>query len=166
MGGRVLSGLDVEMTFEQMVQSILEATGLSRDEVMSRIRSKQEELGGFVTLEGAANIVARELGVIFERKEPEVRPLRIEDLLPGMSKVDLLARVVRIQEPREFQRPSGKSGQVGSLVLQDSTGEIRLVLWDDKASILRQGGLKKGDIIKVQGAYVREGLDKRPELSL
>ncbi|MEM3421649.1 MAG: DUF2240 family protein, partial [Candidatus Hadarchaeum sp.] len=166
LGGRVLSGLGVERTFEQMVQSILEATGLSRDEVMSRIRGKQEELGGFVTLEGAANIVARELGVIFERKEPEVRPLRIEDLLPGMSKVDILARVVRIQEPREFQRPGGKPGQVGSLVLQDATGEIRLVLWNDKASILKQGGLKKGDIIKVQGAYVREGWDKRPELSL
>lgn len=163
---RVLSGLDVEMTFEQMVQSISEATGLSRDEVMSRIRSKQDELGGFVTLEGAANIVAREFGVIFERKEPEVKPLRIEDLLPGMSKVDLLARVVRIQEPREFQRSGGRPGQVGSLVLQDSTGEIRLVLWDEKTSVLRQGGLKKGDIIRVQGAYVREGLDKRPELSL
>ncbi|MGC8817097.1 MAG: DUF2240 family protein [Candidatus Hadarchaeum sp.] len=154
------------MTFEQMVQSILEITGLSRDEVMSRIRAKQEELGGFVTLEGAANIVAREFGVVFERKEPEVRPLRIEDLLPGMSKVDIIARVVRIQEPREFQRPGGRPGQVGSLVLQDATGEIRLVLWDEKTSILRQGGLKKGDIIRVQGAYVREGLDKRPELSL
>ncbi|MGQ9788567.1 MAG: DUF2240 family protein, partial [Candidatus Hadarchaeaceae archaeon] len=159
-------GLDVGMTFEQMVQGILEATRLNRDEVLSKIRSKQDELGGFVTLEGAANIVAREFGVIFERKEPEVRPLRIEDLLPGMSKVDILARVVRIQEPREFQRPGGRSGQVGSLILQDSTGEIRLVLWDEKTSVLKQGGLKKGDIIMVQGAYVREGLDKRPELGL
>jgi replication factor A1 len=162
----VLSGLEVEMNFEQMVQRILESSGLSRDEVMSRIRAKQEELGGFVTLEGAANIVARELGIVFERREPETRSLRIEDLLPGMSKVELLARVVRVQEPREFQRPGGKSGQVGSMVLQDSTGEIRLVLWDEKAEILKQGGLKKGDIVRVQGAYVRQGLDRKPELSL
>jgi len=154
------------MAFEQMVQRILETSKLSRDELMSRIRAKQEELGGFVTLEGAANIVARELGIVFEHREPEVRALHIEDLIPGMSKVDILARVVRIREPREFQRSSGKPGQVGSITLQDSTGEIRLTLWNDKSSLIKQGGLKKGDIVRVQGAYVRQGIDRRPELSL
>ncbi|MFH1821305.1 MAG: DUF2240 family protein [Methanobacteriota archaeon] len=154
------------MVFEEMVQKILESSKLSRDELMSKIRAKQDELGGFVTLEGAANIVARELGIVFEHKEPEVRALRIEDLIPGMSKVDVLARVVRIREPREFQRSGGKPGQVGSIILQDSTGEVRLTLWDEKSSFIKQGGLKKGDIVRVQNAYVRQGIDKRPELSL
>ncbi len=154
------------MVFEQMVQKILDSSKLSRDELLSRIHNKQEELGGFVTLEGAANIIARELGIIFEHKEPEVRDFRIDDLIPGMSKVEILARVIRIREPREFQRSGGKSGQVGSLILRDNTGEIRLTLWDDKASIIQQGGLKKGDAVRVKNAYVRQGIDKKPELSL
>ncbi|MDI6883665.1 MAG: DUF2240 family protein [Hadesarchaea archaeon] len=154
------------MNFEQMVEKILEVSKLSHDEVMARIRSKQEELSGFITLEGAANIVARELGIVFERKEPEVKPLRIEDLIPGMSKVDLVARIARIREPREFPRPSGRPGLVGSLLLQDGTGQVRLTLWDDKTSLVKERKVQKGDIIRVKNAFVRQGLDKQPELSL
>lgn len=154
------------MNFEQMVKKILESSKLGHDELMTRIRNKQEELSGFITLEGAANIVARELGIIFEHKEPEVRALHIEDLIPGMSKVDIVARVARIHEPREFPRPSGRPGWVGSLLLQDGTGQIRLTLWDDKTSLIKEGKLQKGTIVRVQNAYVRQGLDEQPELSL
>ena len=154
------------MDFEQMVQRILEVSQLGRDELMTKIKNKQDELSGFVTLEGAANIIARELGIILEHKEAELRALRIEDLIPGMSKVDILARVVRIREPKEFQRPNGKPGQVASLTIRDETGETRLVLWDEKSTLITEGRLKKGDIVLIQNAYVRNGIDKKPELSL
>lgn len=156
----------MDMVFEEMVQRILDTSQMSRGDLMARIRAKQEELGGFVTLEGAANIVARELGIVFERREPEVRALHIEDLIPGMSKVSILARITRVREPREFQRSGGKTGRIASITLQDSTGEVRLALWDDQASLIEKAGLKKGDVVRVQNAYVRQGIDKRPELSL
>lgn len=156
----------MEINFDQMVERILEHSKLSRDELLARIRGKQEELSGFITLEGAANIVGREMGIILERKEPEVRALKIEDLIPGMSRVDLVARVVRIHEPREFPRPSGRSGLVGSLLLQDGTGQVRLALWDDKTTLIKEGRVQKGDIVRIQNAYVRRGFDKQPELSL
>ncbi len=156
----------MELNFEQMVQEILAHAKISYDEIMQRIRQKQDELSSFVTLEGAANIVGRELGVVFEKKEPEVRALRIEDLIPGMSKVDLVARVIRIYEPREFQRQSGKAGRVGSLLLQDKTGQIRIALWDDKTSLIEGDKVRKGNAVQVKNAYVRRGLNKGPELSL
>jgi hypothetical protein len=68
------------MSFDDMVKTILERGKVSRDELMSKIRQKQEELSGFITSEGAAIIVGRELGVEFGRKEPEVRELTIDDL--------------------------------------------------------------------------------------
>lgn len=156
----------MELNFDQMVQEILAHAKIGHDELMQRIRQKQDELSGFVTLEGAANIVGRELGVVFEKKEPEVRALRIEDLIPGMSKVDIVARVNRIYEPREFQRQSGKVGRVGSLLLQDKTGQVRITLWDDKTSLIEGDKVRKGDVIQVKNAYVRRGLNKQPELSL
>lgn len=48
---------------ELKVKLIVEQTGLSNDEVRKRIHKKVEELYGFVTLEGAAGMVAKELGV-------------------------------------------------------------------------------------------------------
>ena len=50
--------------------------------------------------------------------------------------------------------------------LQDMTGQIRLTLWNDKTSLIKDGGIRKGDIIRVQNAYVRQGFDKQAELSL
>jgi replication factor A1 len=149
-----------------MVEKILSNSGLGRDELMARIHNKQKELGGFVTMEGAANIVAREIGIVLEHREPEVQALHIENLVPGISKVNIVARVVRIQEPREFQRPSGASGWVGGLLLRDGTGQIRLTLWNDQTSIIREGKIRKGDIVLVQNAYVRQGFDKQAELNL
>ena len=156
----------MEQNFEQMVQGIIAHAKISHDELMQRIRRKQDELSGFVTLEGAANIVGRELGVVFEKKEPEVRALRVEDLIPGMSKVDLVARIIRVYEPREFQRQSGKAGRVGSLLIQDKTGQVRITLWDDKTSLIEGDKVRKGGVVQVKNAYVRRGLDKQPELSL
>ncbi|RLG57536.1 MAG: hypothetical protein DRN83_01575 [Hadesarchaea archaeon] len=161
-----IMGLDMELNFEQMVEKILADSNVTRDELMNRIHSKQKELGGFVTMEGAANIVARELGIVFEHGRPEIRALRIGDLIPGMSKIDIVARVVRVHEPKEFQRSSGSTGVVGSLLLEDGTGRIRLVLWNDRATMIKEGKVQKGDIVRIQNAYVREGLDGQPELGI
>jgi replication factor A1 len=152
------------MGFEEIVHKILEHTKISHDDLMARIKQKQDELKGFVTPEGAAAILAREFGVELERKEPEVRALKIDDLTPGMSNVDIVGRVVRIYEPRSFQRMDGSEGRVASLLLQDQTGEIRIVLWDDKVSALSE--IKKGIPAQIRGAYVKQGIDQKPEINV
>jgi aspartokinase len=47
-----------------MVKEILGHGNIGYDELMSRIKQRQEELSGFVTPEGAAIIVGHELGVV------------------------------------------------------------------------------------------------------
>ena len=154
------------MSFEQMVQEILGRGKIGYDELMSRIKQRQDELSGFVTPEGAAIIVGRELGVELVRKEPEVRELKIEDLMSGMSNVDIVGRVIRVYEPRTFERMDGSAGRVANLMLQDKTGQIRVVLWDDKASLIEEGKIQKGMALRVKGAYVRQGMDQQPELNV
>ncbi len=152
--------------FDVIVQKILDRTGMSHDELMERVRKKQEELSGFITPEGAVTIVGREFGISPERKEPEVRKLVISDLSPGMSNVDIVARVVRVYEPREFERRDGSPGHVANLILQDKTGQIRAVFWDQKASLAKEGKIQKGSVIRVRGAYLKRGIDGSPELNL
>ncbi len=153
-------------SFDEMVKVILERARISRNELMARIRQKQDELGGFITAEGAAIIIGRELGVELVKKEPEVRELTIEDLTTSMSGVDIVGRVTRVYEPRTFQRVDGSQGKVGSLTIQDQTGQIRVVLWDDKTSLLEEGKIRKGSAIQIRGAYVKQGIDQKPELNV
>jgi len=154
------------MSFEQMVQEILGRGKIGYDELMSRIKQRQDELSGFVTPEGAAIIVGRELGVELVRREPEVRELKIEDLMSGMSNVDIVGRVIRVYEPRTFERMDGSAGRVANLMLQDKTGQIRVVLWDDKASLIEEGKIQKGMALRVKGAYIHQGIDQQPELNV
>ena len=152
------------MGFEKIVHKILEHTKISHDDLMARIKQKQDELKGLVTPEGAATILACELGVEVERKEPEIRALRIDDLTAGMSNIDIVGRVIRIYEPRTFQRRDGREGRRAGLLLQDQTGQIRAVLWDEKVSVIVEGKVKKGTPVQIRGAYVKRGIDQKLEV--
>ncbi len=154
------------MNFDQLIQEIMKHAKISRDELMARINQKREELGALVTPEGLAMIVGRELGVELKQKEVKPRELKIGDLVPGMSNVDLLARVIRIYEPRSFPRWDGSLGHVAGMVLQDESGSIRAVLWDNKASLVGSGAVQKGDAIRIKGAYVQERANGQAELHI
>ncbi|MEM2536005.1 MAG: OB-fold nucleic acid binding domain-containing protein [Candidatus Hadarchaeales archaeon] len=152
--------------FERVVEEIVRQTGVSREEVMARIREKEREFGSITTPEGLAKMVAAELGVRLPGEKIKPREITLKDLVPGMSNVNLLARVVRVYEPRSFPRWDGSVGRVASLILQDSTGRIRASLWDNKASLVETGAIQKGDLLRISGAYVQEGREGEPELKL
>jgi replication factor A1 len=86
---------------------------------------------------------------------------KIEDLKAGMGSVDLIARVVRVFEKREFDR-KGQIGQVASVIILDETGTTRLVLWGALANLVE--AVKSGDILKIGNAYVKVDQQGRTEI--
>lgn len=62
------------MNFEEVVEKIVKHTGQGRDEILSLVKKKQDELMGFVTPEGAATLVAKELNVDLVEKPIEEKP--------------------------------------------------------------------------------------------
>lgn len=67
--------------------------------------------------------------------------------------VDVIGRILSMQDIREFQRVDGTEGQVRSIDLADETGIVRTSLWDEKSDI-NQG---LGDAIKIENARTRLG---------
>ncbi|WP_323736973.1 OB-fold nucleic acid binding domain-containing protein [Methanosphaera sp. ISO3-F5] len=67
--------------------------------------------------------------------------------------VDVIGRILAMNDIREFQRVDGTEGQVRSIELADETGVVRTSLWDDKADI-NQG---LGDALKIENARTRLG---------
>ncbi len=150
-------------SLEKIIEKICEHTGIDEDKVKKMILEKQDELSGLVSEEGAAYIVARELGVNLIRETK--RQLKIKNIIPGLRSVDLVARVVKIMEPREFER-NGKSGKVLNVILGDETGTIRFSLWNEEIEVVESGKLKEGDTIKISGAYVKADHMDNPELRI
>jgi len=140
------------MDFNELLQKIIEKTGSSQDEIQKKILEKQQELSNLVSKEGAAYIIAKELGLdVFPKVK---RRLEIKNVVPKIRDLKLTARVVRVFEPREFKGKNGKKGKVASIILGDETGNIRLSLWDDQTNIVEK--LNPGMAVETFGAYTRE----------
>jgi replication factor A1 len=102
-------------------------------------------------------------GVISSGQEsPDYPPinyvkLKVRDIEDKMSNIDVTGRVSSIYGIREFAKKDGSIGKVGSFVIMDDTGEIRVTLWDKKAELLTS--LVKNDIITIENAYSKMGLN-------
>ena len=139
------------LTKEEIVSRIERQRGLSRDEIDARIKEIAEREG--ISEHAAAVMLAEELGINLEGGE---ELLHIGDLVPGMTGVNIVARIMRKYPPREYKRRDGSTGRVANLIIYDSTGKARLVLWDN-AVAKYYNELNPGDIIKVIDPSVREG---------
>ncbi len=157
------------MPYDEVVERITSETDLSKEEVVKRINEKVKELGGLITLEGAAHIIARELEInLYESQQTQKpQPIIIQDLIDGMNNVTITALIKRIYDTKVFTRNDGTQGAVQNVHLIDKTGFCRLVLWDDQIRQFGDMGFARSDILQIIGAFVKENkFDSVKELSL
>ncbi len=142
-------------------QKILASGKIAADELEQRLKTKINELSGLISEEGAAHIVANELGV--ELVSLTQRKLKIKEVYAGMRNVTAVGKVVRKFDVREFAKED-RTGRVCSLILGDDTGTVRVVFWNEQVDSLRQ--VAEGDILLVKDAYVRENNNNDREIHL
>ncbi|MBN2052296.1 hypothetical protein JW756_02225 [Candidatus Woesearchaeota archaeon] len=142
----------INIPLPQIKERISQKTGMPIDEINQKIKSKLRQLPGLISEEGAAHIVANELGVkLFEMSAGE--KLQIKNILAGMRNVDVVGKVLQKYEIREFTKDNS-TGKVANFLLGDETGVIRIVLWHKQAELMNQ--FNEGDVLKIRGGYVRE----------
>lgn len=145
----------INMPLSEIIKKISSKSGSSESEVELLIKQKVEQLYGLVSEEGAAHIIANELGIKLFDVSTE---LKIKDILIGMRSVDIVGRVLRKYELREFSTEKRK-GKVANILLGDETGSIRVVFWNDKTDEFLQ--IKENDILKIKNAYVRDNIGRK-----
>src|SRR3989338_10459132 len=113
--------------YETIINKIIEATSLPRNEIEARVEQKLKDLHDLISREGAAHIVANELNVkLFDNIN---KTLKIGDLNASMSSINLVGRVLNVYEIKSFNNGK-RSGRIGSLLIGDETGTTRVVIWD------------------------------------
>jgi hypothetical protein len=150
----------IKANYSQLIERISKSTNLSADEIERRISAKRAKLSDLISREGAAQIVAAELGVTFDNVK-----VKINELLVGMRKVATVGKIIRIFPVRAFKTKFADS-KVCSFVLADETANVRCVLWDvNQIKLIEEGKIKEGDVVEVKDATVREGTAKEMHLS-
>lgn len=150
----------IKIPYEEIILKINEKTNMAVSEVEERIDKKLKQLSGLISKEGAAHIVANELGVkIFE---PLSGKLQIKNILTGMRNVETVGKVLQVYDSREFVR-GDSIGKVASMLIGDDTGTIRVVMWGSQAD--NTANISHGSIVKIIGGYVRDN-NGRKEIHL
>lgn len=144
----------MKLSVEEIIRRIKEATGLSEQFIREKIEAKKKELYGLVSDEGAALIVANEFGIKIA-KGMEVGRLQIKNLIPGLKKVSVVGRVIKIYQPRKFEKEKLR-GEVANILIGDETGKVRVVIWDERVNLIKEGKIKVGDILRIVNATVKE----------
>ncbi len=150
----------IKIPYEEIVLKINEKTNMTTTEIEERVERKLKQLSGLISREGAAHIVANELGVkVFE---PLSGKLQIKNILTGMRDVETIGKVLQVYEIKEFSNET-RSGKVASILIGDETSAIRVVMWGSQAENV--SNLGQGFIVKILGGYVREN-NGRKEIHL
>jgi replication factor A1 len=138
--------------YSKLLDRISRSSGLKKEEIERKIEAKKAKLSGLISKEGAAQIVAAELGINFNEER-----MKISELVQGMRRANVLGKVIQLSPVREFNK-NGRQGKVASLTLADDTSNIRTVFWDtNHISLIEQGKIKEDSIIEVSNANVRNG---------
>ncbi|MBW2988947.1 DUF2240 family protein [Candidatus Woesearchaeota archaeon] len=153
----------IKIPLSQIVEKIKEKSGMSEDEINSKIKQKMEQLSGLVSEEGAAHIIANDLGIKLIEEAAAATRLQIKNILAGMRDVETVGKVQQTYPITEFQRKDGSPGKVANIVIADETGSIRVVMWGSQTDSLKD--IKEGDVVKIISGYTREN-NNRTEIHL
>ena len=74
----------------------------------------------------------------------------ISTLTINSKKVNVVAKIIEKRQPREVNTKFGRK-LVGEAIIEDSTGRMSLVLWEDEIN-----NVKEGETIKIENGYVTE----------
>ena len=151
------------LSLEELIGEISKKSEYNEDEIKKMIEEKQDELSGLVSEEGAAYIIARELGLSL--LEEQARNLKVKDVVPAMFSVDLKCKIAKITDIRTFER-NGAQGAVQNILLGDETGILRLSIWNDEIERFQEFDIKEGDTVKLTKILSKEDNLGNAELRL
>ncbi|MCX6749432.1 MAG: hypothetical protein NTW17_01655 [Candidatus Pacearchaeota archaeon] len=138
--------------YERIVERISKISGLGKEEIERKIEAKRAKLSGLISKEGAAQVIASELGISFENEK-----LKINELLPGMRKVNTVGKVINLFPVRTFTTKKGEESKVVNLWVADETSNVKVVLWDtNHIGLIETGKIAVGTTIEISNGSMRD----------
>ena len=142
----------VDENYHKLLKRIAKSTSLSEEEIDKRVEAKRSKLAGLISKEGAAQVIAAELGISFDNEK-----LKIDELTPGMRKVNTIGKIINLFPVRTFTTKKGDESKVANLVIADETSNIKVVLWDtNHIELIEKKQIAGGSVIEIMNATMRD----------
>jgi replication factor A1 len=139
----------------------------SEAQILEQLNAEREKCGGLLGDETLLRLIAAKLGVEVQQTTTFSSNGVISSgrLFSGLYDVTVAGRLVAVFPAKTFQGPE-KSGKFATLMLGDTDGLLRVVLWNDKAELVEKGELKAGQAVRFLHGYTRYDRYGKTELHL
>ncbi len=147
-----------ELNLEEVRSKIRGETDLTDEDIDKKIEERKEKYGGLLNDKGALFSIAKDNGIDVESgHEPE--PTEVADLDPQIQNVTIKGTIKKIYPVKEWKKED-REGRVGNIEVKDNTGEVKIVLWNDKCDMIEENELEVGDKIKIANGRLKERNEK------
>ncbi|MDH5483138.1 MAG: OB-fold nucleic acid binding domain-containing protein [Candidatus Bathyarchaeota archaeon] len=154
------------MECEKLIKQILSSRPeISREEILEKLEEEKRKTGGLISDETLLRMVAEGFGVEIPQNEALTPIHPLGKLVPSLSNVTVVGRVVAVFSPKTF-KGINRNGKFASLFIADKSVIIRVVLWNDKTSLIESGEMKTGQIVRFSHGYTREDRSGKIELHI
>ncbi len=145
----------ITVPYDKIIEIVSEKTDKDKSEIQKKIEERIDKLAGLVSKQGAAMIIAHEMGVDVEdefRKE-----IKVKDLNEEMNNISLTLKITDVSEVNSFEKQTDNGtfkGKVASIKAGDETGTTRMVFWNDMVSTFKKLDFKEGDVYEFQNLRI------------
>lgn len=155
------------MTKEALIEEILQKNPqLTQAQLLERLELERDKTGGLLADETLLRLIAAKLGIVVQQNSYQNSSvLSSSKLFAGLYDVTVAGRLVAVFPVKTFQGETS-SGKFGTLMLGDSDGLLRVVLWNEKAELIERGELRAGQAVRLLHGYTRNDRFGKPELHL
>lgn len=149
---------EIDEVLEEKISTVAEMAGVSRSEILERMRKYIDDFKGLLKPDAALILVATDLGVSLQEAPTERAEsvLSISSLYSGMSRVRVRGRITRMFGVLRFVRKDGTEGERAEFRLADGSGVALVVVWaQNLIDAIRSGEIREGDVVEIAGGRVR-----------
>lgn len=148
-------------TEEIIGQIVSECPWISREQILHKLEKEKRKTSGFISEETLLRVIAAEFGCVTMTSEQPIPSLLLRDLIPGLNNVTIVGRIMAVFSPKEFT--GNRKGKLASLLVADKSSVLRVVLWNDKTSLVEPGGVNVNQVVRFSHGYTRADLSGNVE---
>ena len=150
---------------EEIIQAVLSNhPELTRAQLLEALEMEKCRSSGLIAEETLLRLIAAKHGVKISHAKTFNCSLSISQLIPILNDVSVSGRIVAVYPVKSYE---GKQpGKYASILIVDKENLLRVMLWNDKTSLIESRELKAGQIARFSHAYTRADRNGKVELHL
>lgn len=138
--------MDIIKDLEEQINKIVSVTGKTYNEVLDEIRREIDKFTGLIDEEGAIVLLFKKYNISYNNvNDPDsieyITP--INKIVKKDRNINLMGLLKSLYPIKTFGKKTGETGRLRKGIIQDKTGSISFILWDENVDRIKDNDINK-----------------------